>query len=507
VSIELRDYQLTTNREVWKVLKSAQSVLLQAPTGAGKTVLAAHLIAMRLEHAHERTLVLAHRREIVRQTANKLADAGVEAGIIMADHKPSMADVQVASIDTLWARRSYNGFPDANLLVLDECHRSMSKRYHELVDHYKKSGAKILGLTATPMRNDGQGLGKIFEKMVRTPDIPWLVEHGYLVPVSYRVGIVPDVKGVKLTAGDYNRSQLEAVMNAEILIGDIVENWMAHAKGLKTMLFASGVAHSMHLRDQFLAAGVKAVHIDGDTPTEVRDKVFEQINAGEIQVICNAMVYVEGTDIPCIECIVDGAPSKSLIKVLQAGGRGMRTFPGKKELLYLDHSGNIYRHGVLGLPRDWELTEGKKLVEKLAEQRKKTEKVQIRCGSCGLMHNRVACPRCGVPFEPKGEARAFLPAVLVEMTQWEYEKAIEKERKKVKPAPIDKQQWYSSFLGIAAERNKSRGFAAHLYRSKFLVWPRGLVDKAITPTKEARAYEHSRRIAYAKSKAREAVTA
>ena len=473
--------------------------LLRDFTVTHNTICGAHLIAMRREHAREKVLVLAHRREIVMQTANKLMDAGIETGIIMANQAPmSWADVQVGSIDTLWARRNHQGFPEAQFLVVDEAHRSCSNRHMAVIEHYKAQGAKLLGMTATPMRNDGRGLKSLYDVMVRCPDMPELIEMGYLCPVTYRVGIVPDVKGVKLTAGDYNRAQLEAVMDAGTLIGDVVENWLKFASDRRTMVFAAGVAHSIHLMQQFKAAGISAVHIDGETDKPIRDRVFQQINSGEVQVICNAMVYTEGTDIPCISCVVDAAPSKSLIKYLQAGGRGMRTFPGKSSLLFMDHAGNVYRHGRLELPRDWELTEGKEQVEKLAEQRKKTEKIQITCPKCGFMFSAAVCPRCGMPLQLQGEAKDFLPAVLVEMTQYEYEHALASKRKKA--AEPSKQDWYSGFLWIAQERGHAKGWAAWRFKEKWSEFPKGLKEAPAMPTKEVWNFDKFCRIKYAKAR-------
>jgi superfamily II DNA or RNA helicase len=426
-------------------------------------------------------------------------DAGIETGIIMANHMPmSWAKVQVGSIDTLWARRNNLDFPDAQFVVVDEVHRIGGSVYTKVHEHYKAAGAKFLGLTATPMRNDGVGLGKYFDVMVRCPDIQELIQQGFLAPITYRVGIVPDVTGVKIIAGEYNKAQLEAVMDQGLLIGDIADNWMRFASDRKTMVFAAGVAHSIHLMNQFRQAGIRAVHIDGETEKPVRDQVFEQINSGEIQVICNAMVYTEGTDIPCIDCVVDAAPSKSLIKYLQAGGRGMRTFPGKKNLLYMDHAGNVYRHGRLELPRDWELTEGKEQVEHLAEQRKKTERIQFTCPNCGFMFNGLNCPHCGMPIVLQGEAKDFLPAVLVEMTQFEYEKAVESKRKKA--AEPSKQEFYSGFLWIAQERGHSQGWAAHRFREKFDCWPNSLKKEAVYPKAAVWNFDKHCRIRYAKAK-------
>ncbi len=499
----LRDYQLETNRSLWRAFRDYDSVLLQAPTGSGKTLMASHLIAMRREHKGESVLMLAHRREIVNQTAAKLMDANIETGIIMASHAPMIwANVQVGSIDTLWSRKHY-GFPPAQFLIIDECHRAAGDRYQKVIEHYRAKGAKILGLTATPMRTDGRGLKPTFQMMVRTPDIPQLQADGWLVKVRYRVGLVPDISKVKVLAGEYNQKEREEAHDKGILIGDIVENWLRYASDRRTMVFASGVRHSIHIVDQFKAAGINAAHVDGETPKEERDHVYDQITNGNLQVVSNAMVYVEGTDIPCIDCIVDAGATKSLVKYLQAGGRGMRPYPGKQDLLYMDHAGNVMRHGLLETPRDWFLSEGKEQVDKLAEQRKNTERLQLPCKQCGFLHNCVICPQCGYTFKPEGEAAAFLPGMLVEMTIADFEAA--KNAKRKKPAKVEKteQEWYSEFLGMAEERGKTRGWGAHRFFLKTGHWPKGLTETPVLPSRQALDFDRHARIKYAKSKAKE----
>ena len=497
---KLRPYQLETNRALWRAFQNTDSVLLQAPTGSGKTLMASHLIAMRMEHKRERVLMLAHRREIVNQTASKLIDANLETGIIMAGHAPMQwANVQVGSIDTLWSRKNY-GLPEAEFLVIDECHRAASDRYAKVIEYYRSKGAKVLGLTATPMRNDGRGLKPMFEQMVRTPDIPELQLMGWLVPVRYRVGLAPDVSQIKITAGEYNQKEREEAHDKGILIGDILENWLKFASNRRTMIFASGVQHSLHLAEIFSKAGITVEHVDGETPKEKRDHVYEQITTGKLQMVTNAQVYIEGTDIPCIDCIVDAAATKSLVKYLQAGGRGMRPYEGKENLLYMDHSGNVMRHGLLETPRDWMLTEGKEQIDRLTEQRKKTERLQIACKQCGFLHNCVQCPMCGFMLVPEGEAAEFLPAMLVEMTQEMFDNAKAAKRKKPPKKELTEQEWYSQFLGLAEERGKSRGWAAHRFLLKFGNWPRRLIDSPQIPSKQVRDFDKSRRIAYAKSR-------
>ena len=187
--------------------------------------------------------------------------------------------------------------------------------------------------------------------------------------------------------------------------------------------------------------------------------------------------------------------------ILNAGHLQRFTANGKLVhncLLYMDHAGNVYRHGRLELPRDWALTEGKEQVEHLAEQRKKTERIQFTCPNCGFMFSGLNCPHCGMPIVLQGEAKDFLPAVLVEMTQFEYEKAV--ERKREKAAEPSKQEFYSGFLWIAQERGHSQGWAAHRFREKFDCWPNSLKKEAVYPKAAVWNFDKHCRIRYAKAK-------
>jgi superfamily II DNA or RNA helicase len=512
--MELWPFQLEENRKVWIAFRDgAKAVLLQAACGAGKTVMCSHMIHMRKEHMRETSIVLAHRREIVYQAARKLEDAGLKPSILMAGHIPdSWGNVFVGSVDTVWSDfKRTKRLPEAEFLVIDECHR-IADRYLKIIKEYREAGGLLLGLTATPMRQGGIGLGDIFDVMVRGPETNWLIDQGYLCRPSYRVGIVPDVSGVKLVAGEYNQGQLEAVMNQKLLIGDIVENWLHYAKDRKTMIFASGVKHSMYLMNQFLAAGVAAVHVDGQTDKAVRDDVFKKSESGEIRVICNAQVYIEGVDFPWIDCVVDAQPTKSLTRYLQKDWRAGRAYPGKKDFLVMDHANNVYVHGRLETPRDWELCKGTEQVEKLAAQRKKSEKVQLRCHVCGFIIHSPICEHCGTPLQMIGKQKAFLPGMLVDMTEaeWEERTAVKADKpgELFKKKVSDEQAFYSGLIDFGERSGFKSGWAKNKFHEKYGTWPDKLNAVSMTPRKAVKEFiRESMRKYQAQKKAEKAVAA
>lgn len=474
--LEERPYQLDGCRGVWKNLfiLNHPSCLLQAGTGLGKTVIFSFFVQRYLQFQQRPVLFMVHRREIVDQTAKKLRGNGIACGVIMADrpYQP-WESVQVASVDSLdaWIARGKIGLPDAGLICIDEAHRAMGKRYQDLIEVYQEEcDAKLMGMTATPVRADGVGLGRSFKSMYQCPGIQWSIDHGWLVPVQYKVGIIPDLKGVKITANNYNQAQLEAVMDQRLLIGDIVENWMLYGRGRPTMAFCSGVKHSQHVVEEFLKNGIRAEHIDHNTPLDVRDGLSERLLTGETQVVCNAQVYVEGTDIPWISCIILAKPDKSVGPYLQKAGRGLRPWleTGKRDLLVLDHAGDIYRHGRIELERTWILTEGSEMEEIHRSERDK-EQVKFTCIVCRTQFTGTCCPNCNQEVKFTGRAAAFLPATLADLAQAEFDAL---ENPKAPLIRIERKSFFQQLLGYAEAKGYSPGWAYHKYIDKFKEPPR-----------------------------------
>jgi superfamily II DNA or RNA helicase len=311
---ELRDYQKDFIAEYEReVAAGRKRIIGVAPTGSGKTVIGSEIIRHEADQ-YRSVLVLAHRREIIAQTSQKLFAHGIRHGIIQAgfDSRP-LERVQVASIQTLWSRAIRSEamqLPPADLLVIDECHHAPARTYRKIIDAYPD--AILLGLTATPCRGDGRGLGGIFETIIEAPQIAELVEQGHLVKTRIYAPIDPDLKGVGTRTGDYIESQLAERMDRPKLIGDIVTHWHRYGERRKTVAFAVNVAHSIHLRDEFVRSGVRTEHIDGSTPKDERDATLARLASGQIELVTNCMVLTEGFDLSELGCCILARPTKQM---------------------------------------------------------------------------------------------------------------------------------------------------------------------------------------------------
>jgi superfamily II DNA or RNA helicase len=496
--MNLRPYQDKViedfNREV---AAGKRRIILVAPTGSGKTVVGSAIIKSVTERRRG-VLVVAHRREIIQQTSDKLHDNGVPHGIILAGVEPRPLEfVQVASIQTLWSRavqRESMELPKADLLVLDEAHHCPARTYQKIVRAYPD--AIVLGLTATPCRGDGRGLGGIFETIIECPQVAELIEQGYLVRTRVYAPVNPDLRGVRTVAGDYVEDQLAARMDRPKLIGDIVTHWHKYGERRRTVAFAVNVSHAMHLCDEFIKSGVRAEHVDGGTPKPERDASLARLASGEIELISNCMVLTEGWDMPEVGCAILARPTKKMGLYRQMIGRVLRPADGKPDAIILDHSGAVFRHGFAEDPVEWTLDPDTR-AESAAHAARCTEHSKSRlleCTQCGAV--RIAgepCSNCG--FLPQAPPR---PVPILDgdlgLVEGGHARADVYD-------PTTRARWHCMLTAIQIERGYKPGWVTVNYREKFKEWPptRGRVNP-IQPTPEVRSWVRSRLIAYAKSR-------
>ncbi len=348
--IELRPYQeeaISAARECFK--RGAKRLLLTCPTGGGKTVVASSIIRS-AEQLGSRVVFLAHRRELLQQTSEKLARFGVHHGLVQAGVQMKLgARVQVASVQTLVNRLDVIQPPD--LLVIDEAHHSTAGSYQTLLNHFSR--ARVIGLTATPWRLDGKGLGELFDTHVNATTPFELHSQGFLAPVRCFTFRPVETEGIAVTGGDFNAGALTTRALERAIVGDVVRQYIDNCTGKRAVLFARTIAHSKAMVEAFQSAGVPAEHIDGNLEPKLRDGVLARLREGRTHVLCNVNVCTEGWDLPELEVCILARPTLSEALYLQMVGRALRTHPSKQFARVHDHARLLPAFGHPYDDRDW----------------------------------------------------------------------------------------------------------------------------------------------------------
>jgi superfamily II DNA or RNA helicase len=369
--------------------------------------------------------------------------------------------VQVGSIQTL-ARR-LDRLPEFDLLVLDEAHHAVAGQWTALLK--AQAQARILGVTATPARLDGKGLGitarGVFDILIGGPSIAELTRDGFLVPARY---FVPerelDTSGVREVGGDFSAVDLEKLMagNGRI-IGDAIEAYRRHADHRPAICFAATVAHGDAVAAQFREAGYRAACVHGGLPSHERDALIAGLGTGEIEVLCSCELISEGLDVPAVGAVILLRPTQSLCLHLQQIGRGLRPAPGKDHLIVLDHVGNVLVHGRVEDARAWILDAGPVRAEDRNAAPVK------RCEACGAANAVVArvCEACGAAF-PAAEQHNFkpVPGILVELTPERIMHLARLPHYRLRGMTLSE----AEVRAIARERNYKRGWVAHFLREQ-----------------------------------------
>lgn len=410
--IQLRDYQ---SREMLQPVRQAyaegaRAPLLVAPTGSGKTAYfsyAAHSAASR----GKRVVILVHRRELLMQSSRTLESFEVHHGLIAPGQPWRAAGVQVASVQTLVRRLerldALGWAPD--LVIVDEAHHATpTSAWGRVLAHWPQ--ARILGVTATPERLDGQGLGVAvggyFDRLVVGPSVRALIRDGWLSPPVVWAPSVADLDGVKTRGGDWDRRGAEARVDVPTVTGDAVAHYRRHAEGVPALAFCCSVAHAEHVADTFRAAGYRSASIDGTLGDSERRARIADLANGQLDVLTSCEIVSEGTDIPVVGAAILLRPTQSLGLYLQQVGRVLRPYPGKERAVILDHVGNVFRHGMPDEDRDWDLNIEPRRKRKRRQGEDRAPR-RLACPKCAaLILPQPVCPNCGFAF-PEQRVIAF----------------------------------------------------------------------------------------------------
>jgi DNA repair protein RadD len=494
------------------MVAEVKRLLLVSPTGSGKTTIASEIIHRAIKRnvklpdgtkRPQRVLFLAHRKELIDQCSARLDGFGVDHGVIKADHPRFLPwlPVQVASVQTLHRRLpkrdllppDQRAWYDFDLVIIDESHRARAATYNGILEFFP--GAVVLGLTATPWRTDGKGLGELFHEVVVAAEPKQLIEEGHLVEYT---GYVYDRADVELAdvaekGDDYNPDDLAKRAKRKEIMGKVVEEWQRHASGELTIVFACNVEHSKALAEEFRAAGVAAEHVDGETDDDERTAILGpegRFARGVTRVVCNVGLLTEGYDMPAASCVVLTRLTQSVALFLQMVGRVMRPVPcacgtnfdpkreggcpscgapaRKRYARIHDHAGLLMMHGVPDAERDYTLTADESKQGRRSKERASAAAIR-QCmtspegpGCFRIFDSALpACPGCGKP----------VPVQRLEVTQVAGEAIRIEDVARNAPDEKKRKAEFDRLVGIAIAKGWKIDWACRAYKTQFKHWP------------------------------------
>lgn len=483
------DFSFQTNavEQVEGALEQHQSVLLQAPTGAGKTRMAMELAKRAGAKGRGPVLFLAESREIIQQTAAAFRAADLLAETLTSTSRTSAsrnllsAPIVIAAQRTAWSRavRAGHELGEYRTIIIDEAHHIRARTYEELLA--KWPDAKRILLTATPVRGDGKGLGNVADAMVQGADYNGnyadLITSGVLVPCPRNriwTWPKPDMTGVRTQAGDYamgGKSGAASRMDTPRLIGNIVAHWKELAEGRRTIVYATSVPHAENIAAAFRDINVPAATVHAKTPLDERDQTLARLATGEIRVVTNFGVLTEGFDSPHVACIILARPTKLPGLYIQMVGRGLRTAPDKTDLMVLDHAGLIPKHGQPGTDITWELSKTQNAI-------RKPQDTITACPECSAALNKDGnCSSCGWQ-KPRPKIKLnFGPHRPWQSSEFDDDETNLIQLSKERAAEINarfnppERAEFKRLLERAKKLGRRRGWAAYRYKEIYDAWP------------------------------------
>ena len=434
--------------------------MLQMPTGAGKTLTAAHIVAGALGK-RKRVAFVVPRKTLIDQTVSEFEREGISAiGVMLAAHlrTDGRQPIQICSAQTL-ARRK---LPEADLVLIDEAHEMHVSVLRWIAD---LPGVPFIGLSATPW---ARGLGKHYNDLIIPTTTRELIGAGFLSDFVAFAPSDPDLSSVRTVAGDFQQDELARVMDAAEITADIIETWLKRGQGRPTIAFCVNRRHAKNVCLRFVEAGVAAEYIDGETASgddsydpdpngETRRDMFARFKSGATQILVSIGVLTTGFDAD-VRCIIDAQPTKSRILFVQKIGRGLRTAEGKDKLVILDHAGNHLRLGRVTDIHQAHLDDGSKR-EGSARKEEKREPLPKLCPECKavLAYKARECSACGAQI-----------VTFTEVQEIEGELVAFGSRKSgAKASPVDKEAFYAELKHIQRRKGYRSGWCWNQYRERF----------------------------------------
>ena len=416
MGIELRPYQATFTADIAAAFRQGyRRVCGTMATGSGKGTVAAAMVARAVERGH-RVYVLAHRTELVEDLSDRIGRHGIRHGLIAANRSMDLScAVQVASVDTI-VRRLHK-LPAPSLIIQDEAHHLIAgNKWGKVISAWP--GAYLVGLTATPQRLSGEGLGDgyggFFQHLILGPSAAWLTEQGFLSRA--RVLAPPGVDLSKIRSFDTitGKARASEMLSRGQAMGDAIGHYrreIAPIHAGTVVGFCVSVSHAEAMAAAYRDAGIAAASLDGKTDRVIRRQLLRDLGNGALKALFSCEIISEGTDIPSVTGAQLLRPTDSLTLYLQQVGRALRVSPGKPHAVILDHVGNSHRHGLPTDPREWSL-EGK--VGGKAGERPPSVKVCSRC-FCAMPSGKSVCPECGHIFTSQPREIVNVPGQLKEI--------------------------------------------------------------------------------------------
>ncbi len=458
MSVTLRPFQASAVAEIRGAYQTGfRRVLFVLPTGGGKTYTFVY-IAEQAAIRGNRVCILVHRQELVDQASRSLHAIGCQHGIIAAGYRQDLRQgVQVASVQTL-ARRLHTIPADFfQLLIVDEAHHAVAGTWAKVLAAMPR--AHVLGVTATPERLDGRGLGDQFQTLIEGPDAAWLTDQDFLVPARIFAPPGIDLSGVKRFDTRKGHQQSEEILRQGQAMGDAVSHYRRTIEPIHNgtaIAFCCSVAHADAVAEAFRAQGISAARLDGSMDRGERRRLIADLGAGVLKVLTSCDIISEGTDIPSVTGAMLLRPTDSLGLHLQQVGRVLRPSPGKPYAVVNDHVGNTLRHGRPTDPREWSLDGQTK------RKRAASDALPIKvCDHCfsAIPSAAAICPECGHVF-PQAARREL---ATIEGELQELPAGVIARRKR---AAVAQARTREELEAIRLERGYSRGWTDHILRAR-----------------------------------------